>query len=81
MSLAEGDAYIALNSLPGIGVNNFHNLIERFGSAAAALGANEAALREVDGIGPKTARQIRSCNPQKTADAERKKADKKRRAS
>lgn len=78
MNLAEQDAYIALNSLPGIGVNNFHNLLERFGSAADIFGANGSSLREVDGIGPKTADQIKSCRPQKTADSEKKKAEKKK---
>lgn len=78
MSLTERDAHIALNSLPAIGVNNFHNLIERFGGAADCFGAGEVALREVKGIGPKTAQQIRSCKPQKTADKETEKAAKKK---
>lgn len=77
MSLSETDARIALNSLPGIGVNNFHNLINGLGSAVIVFGSNAARLREVDGIGPKTAEQIKSCSPQKRADSEKRIADKK----
>lgn len=76
MILKEQDAYIALNSLTGIGVNNFYNLLARFGCAEQVFKAGGSGLREVNGIGPKTAEQINSCRPQKTADAERKKAQK-----
>lgn len=76
MILKEQDAYIALNSLTGIGVNNFYNLLAKFGGAAQVFKTGGSGLREVNGIGPKTAEQINSCKPQKTADAERKKAQK-----
>ena len=78
MSLSETDARIALNSLSGIGVNNFHNLIKSLGSVVSVFGSSSARLREVDGIGPKTAEQIKSCSPQKRADSEKKIADKKK---
>ncbi|MFQ5431691.1 MAG: DNA-processing protein DprA [Nitrospinota bacterium] len=77
MSLSETDARIALNSLPGIGVNNFHNLIKGLESAVLVFSNDAARLREVDGIGPKTAEQIKSCSPQKVADSEKIRADKK----
>lgn len=76
MILKEQDAYIALNSLAGIGVNNFHNLLAKFGSAAQVFKVGGSGLRGVDGIGPTAAEQVNSCRPQKTADAERKKAQK-----
>ena len=77
MSLSETDASVALNSLSGIGVNNFHNLIKALGSAVSVFSVDAARLREVNGIGPKTAEQIKSCSPQKRADSEKKIADKK----
>ena len=76
MSLSERDGYIALNSLSAIGVNNFHNLLERFGSVSEMFGADRRSLATVDGIGPKSAEQIISCTPQKCADAENRKAEK-----
>ncbi|GMT41897.1 MAG: DNA polymerase [bacterium] len=76
MSLNEPDAYIALNSLTGIGVANFGNLLGRFGYAANVFKMAVSSLREVKGIGPITADQITSCRPQKTADAEKRKAQK-----
>ncbi|MEE8483479.1 MAG: DNA-processing protein DprA [Nitrospinota bacterium] len=70
------EAYIALNSLTSIVVNNFYALMEAFGSADDVFGANMHALRAVDGVGPETARQIKECDPRKTADKERKAAGK-----
>ncbi len=71
MSIAETDAYIALNTLGSIGPVNFHNLLRRFGCAAKAFKASASQLEEVPGIGPKTASQIAACKPEKTAARER----------
>lgn len=57
------DARVAmdvLGALPGVGDQRARRLIERFGSAGAALAASEEDLLTVDGIGPATARAIRN---------------------
>ena len=48
-----------IESLPNIGPVNAKNLLEHFGSVKAVLEADEKQLREVDGIGVKTAKNIR----------------------
>lgn len=48
-----------IESLPNIGPVNAKNLLEHFGSVKAVLEADEKQLQEVDGIGKKTAKNIR----------------------
>jgi Fanconi anemia group M protein len=47
-----------LQGLPGVGPRRAEALLDRFGSVRAALQAGEAELREVPGIGRKTAARI-----------------------
>ena len=47
-----------LQGLPGIGPERAARLLERFGSVRAVMTADEAELREVQGIGPTSARKI-----------------------
>lgn len=54
----ERECTVALNMVPVIGGARFARLVERFGSAQAALLASEDALCGVSGIGPETARAI-----------------------
>jgi len=48
-----------LQSLPGIGPDTAHNLLEEFGSIEAVLTADEQTLLEIAGIGAKRAKSIR----------------------
>ncbi len=48
-----------IESLPNIGPVNAKNLLEHFGSVKAVLNADEKQLQEVDGIGKKTAKNIK----------------------
>lgn len=50
-------AALALTLTPGLGCVRARRLLERFGSAADVLRAAPAAMAEVDGIGPATARK------------------------
>lgn len=50
---------ITLNSIEGIGVRRLYNLIDAFGSAAAALGATISRLTEVPNIGRETASNVK----------------------
>lgn len=68
----EADAFLALNSLPLIGPNNFHNLLAMFGSCAGVFEADVERLKNVAGVGPKTAEQIIACKPPERAKQERK---------
>ncbi|HEX7069778.1 MAG TPA: DNA-processing protein DprA [Rhodothermales bacterium] len=54
------EALIALSLVPGIGSGRIRALVGRFGSAYVALRASERELATVPGIGPATARAIRS---------------------
>ena len=58
LSLLEQQLFI-VESLPNIGPVNAKNLLEHFGSVANILNASEVELQEVDGIGLKTAQNIR----------------------
>jgi DNA processing protein len=49
---------VALNMVDGIGPVHYGALVERLGSARAALAAPLAAIGQVRGIGPQTARRI-----------------------
>ena len=46
-------------ALPAIGPSRAASLLKRFGSVAAVFSASEKELREVEGIGPVTAKRIR----------------------
>ncbi|WP_458456156.1 DEAD/DEAH box helicase [Methanobrevibacter sp.] len=58
VSLLEQQLFI-VESLPNIGPVNAKNLLQHFGSVANVLNASESELQEVDGIGKKTAENIR----------------------
>ena len=58
VSLLEQQLFI-VESLPNIGPVNAKNLLEHFGSVANILNASSVELQEVDGIGLKTAQDIR----------------------
>lgn len=58
---------LALSLIPGVGPARFQRLLERFGSAAAARAAPVSALRNVPGIGERTARAI--AHPDEDLDA------------
>ncbi|MCS6835935.1 MAG: DNA-protecting protein DprA [Anaerolineae bacterium] len=51
-------AWVALGLVPRLGANKLRALCNHFGSAQAALRADEAALRQVAGIGPTIAQAI-----------------------
>ena len=58
VSLLEQQLFI-VESLPNIGPVNAKNLLQHFGSVANVLNASESELQEVEGIGKKTAENIR----------------------
>ena len=58
VSLWEQQLFI-IESLPNIGPVNAKNLLQHFGSVEKVIGASESELQEVDGIGKKTAKNIR----------------------
>ena len=57
-SLWEQQLFI-IESLPNIGPVNAKNLLKHFGSVEKVITASETELQEVDGIGKKTAKNIR----------------------
>ena len=58
VSLMEQQLFI-VESLPNIGPVNAKNLLQHFGSVVKVLNASESELQEVEGIGKKTAENIR----------------------
>ena len=58
VSLMEQQLFI-IESLPNIGPVNAKNLLTHFGSVSKVLNASESELQEVEGIGKKTAENIR----------------------
>ncbi|WP_298499726.1 DEAD/DEAH box helicase [uncultured Methanobrevibacter sp.] len=58
VSLWEQQLFI-IESLPNIGPVNAKNLLQHFGTVANVINASESELQEVDGIGEKTAKNIR----------------------
>ena len=58
LSLLEQQLFI-VESLPNIGPVNAKNLLEHFGSVSNIINASEKDLQEVEGIGNKTAENIR----------------------
>ena len=59
VSLLEQQLFI-IESLPNIGPVNAKALLEHFGSVGNVINASEKDLQEVEGIGKKTAENIRS---------------------
>ncbi len=64
---------LALHLTPGVGPRTAAALLEWFGTAAAALRASEARLRDVPHVGPKLAQAVReaAANPEIDAELER----------
>ena len=58
VSLLEQQLFI-VESLPNIGPVNAKNLLQHFGSVSEIFNASESELQEVEGIGKKTAKNIR----------------------
>ena len=58
VTLMEQQLFI-VESLPNIGPVNAKNLLKHFGSVEKVLNASEAQLQDVEGIGKKTAKDIR----------------------
>ena len=58
VSMTEQQLFI-VESLPNIGPVNAKNLLKHFGSVSNVLNASESDLQEVEGIGEKTAQNIR----------------------
>ena len=54
------EALVALNMIDGVGPVRVRQLLERFGDAAAILGASRQQLMQVHGIGEETAEAIAS---------------------
>jgi DNA processing protein len=63
-------AHVRLALVSGIGPRHRQQLLERFGSPAAVLGASRDALQAVDGIGPKLASRIAAALDEIDAEAE-----------
>lgn len=59
VSLLEQQLFI-IESLPNIGPVNAKNLLQHFGSVANVINASASELQEVEGIGKKTAENIRN---------------------
>ncbi|MDD5556491.1 MAG: DNA-processing protein DprA [bacterium] len=72
--MTELEALVALNMAGGIGPATVRRLLERFGSATAALGAPAEALRRVEGIGPEGAALVRRAREEDAAGEIRKAA-------
>ena len=53
-------SWLTLARVPGIGATRFHALLSRFGSPAVALSASMDELTGIEGLGPQTARAVRS---------------------
>ena len=58
VNLMEQQLFI-VESLPNIGPVNAKNLLQHFGSVSNILNATESELQEVEGIGKKTAKEVR----------------------
>ncbi len=63
-------ANLRLALIPGVGPITRKAILERFGSAEAALAAPPSQLREVPGVGVKLARKIVDANEEIDADKE-----------
>ncbi|WP_435008162.1 DNA-processing protein DprA [Tundrisphaera lichenicola] len=61
---------VRLTMVPGVGPRTCRALLDAFGSAEAVLGAPEASLRDVPGVGTRLARLIASARREVDAEAE-----------
>ena len=66
-SQADLEAALRLHMISGVGPRIRRRLLERFGSAAAALAAPAAQLAEVEGVGPKLLERIAAAGQLDTA--------------
>ena len=60
------ESWVTLAMVPGVGPLLRRDLLEKFGTARAVLGAAPSQLREVPRLGPKIARAI--CKAEETID-------------
>jgi len=67
---SEDRAIVALNLAEGIGWRTYSSLVERFGSAEAALAAPAALLDAVQGVGPKRAAAVKLASAGSLLDEE-----------
>ncbi len=70
--MQEREAWLALNMVPHVGPATFTLLLEHFGTARRILKAPLKALEGIPGIGPVTAKAIRSFPAEETITRERK---------
>jgi len=76
MSRNELHDLLRLSSVPGIGPRRMRLLVERFGSAHAAHGADSGLLLQVEGIDEKTAEALRNSADTGYADEQMRAAEK-----
>lgn len=62
--MADLASWLTLARVPGVGASRFHALLRRFGSPSAALSASVDELTAIEGLGPQTARAIRTSRDQ-----------------
>src|SRR5690606_23119605 len=59
MGISERDALLAMVLTPGFGPTIIARALERFGSAAEAVGAAGVQLAQLEGVGRRTADELR----------------------
>ena len=64
----ENQKQFIVESLPGIGPRTAKQLLKHFGSVEKIFTANERELREVEGVGPKRAKETRKLITEKYGD-------------
>ncbi len=71
----EQRALVALMHVPGVGPARVAALVQHFGAAAAVMSAPARALRQVDGVGPQTARAIAAFDDPEAVEAQLRRAE------
>lgn len=66
--MSDPASWLTLARVPGIGAARFHALLRRFRSPSSALSASVDELTGIEGLGPQTARAIRSHRDQAFVD-------------
>lgn len=61
------EPWLRLSRAPGVGLILAHRLLDAIGGPEAIFGASDAALRAVEGIGPKTVEALRSPEAEREA--------------